>query len=69
MALMKINCVIVNYNDADTVINLVDRVHEYLCFDQIVVVDNASTDDSWQRLQELAASAGNKTIPGSGWSR
>ena len=39
MALMKINCVIVNYNDADTVINLVDRVHEYLCFDQIVVVD------------------------------
>ena len=40
MALMKINCVIVNYNDADTVINLVDRVHEYLCFDQIVVVDH-----------------------------
>ena len=53
MALMKTNCVIVNYNDADTVINLVDRVHEYLCFDQIVVVDNASTDDSWQRLERL----------------
>ena len=57
---MKINCVILNYNDAGTVENLVRRIKDYRCVDRIVVVDNASTDDSWQRLQELAASAGNK---------
>lgn len=53
MALMKINCVIVNYNDADTVIKLVERIYGYRCFDQIVVVDNASTDDSWEQLEPL----------------
>ncbi len=51
--LMKINCVIVNYNDAGTVLELVGRIRGYRCFDQIVVVDNASTDDSWQRLEPL----------------
>ncbi len=57
---MKIDCVIVNYNDADTVEKLVKKIAGYPCLDGIVLVDNASTDDSWQRLQELAASAGNK---------
>lgn len=44
---MKINCVILNYNDAGTVENLVRRIKDYRCLDRIVVVDNASTDDSW----------------------
>ncbi len=53
MRLKKINCVIVNYNDSDTVIKLIGQIYHYPCFEQIVVVDNASTDDSWQRLKAL----------------
>lgn len=44
---------ILNYNDADTVINLLNRIRGFRCFENIVVVDNASTDNSWQRLKEL----------------
>lgn len=50
---MKINCVIVNYNDADMVIRLLNRIHDYKSLDGIVVVDNRSQDDSWQRLKSL----------------
>lgn len=50
---MKINCVILNYNDADTVKNLVERIRGYESLNQIVIVDNASTDDSVSRLRAL----------------
>lgn len=50
---MKINCVVLNYNDADTVMSLLNRIRGFRCFENIVVVDNASTDNSWQRLKEL----------------
>lgn len=50
---MKINCVILNYNDAKTVEKLVGQIKNYSILDGIVLVDNASTDDSWQRLQML----------------
>lgn len=50
---MKINCVILNYNDADTVLGLVEEIRGYQVLDQIVIVDNASTDDSWERLTRL----------------
>lgn len=50
---MKINCVIVNYNDADTTKKLVEQIHGYEILFQIVIVDNASTDDSLKRLKEL----------------
>ena len=53
MSLMKINCVILNYNDADTTGKLVRQILEYDSLNQIVVVDNASTDDSAERLKEL----------------
>ena len=53
MSLMKINCVILNYNDADTTGKLVRQIREYDSLNQIVVVDNASTDDSAERLKEL----------------
>ncbi|MBQ7795275.1 MAG: glycosyltransferase family 2 protein [Lachnospiraceae bacterium] len=52
---MKINCVILNYNDADTVLGLVGEIRGYQAIDRIVIVDNASTDDSWEKLQALAA--------------
>lgn len=47
----KISCVILNYNDASTTINLVEHVKNYDIIDFLVVVDNCSTDDSWNILQ------------------
>ena len=48
-----VSCVILNYNDAETTLNLVLRVKGYSLIDHIVVVDNCSTDDSWKVLQRL----------------
>ncbi|MBQ2425088.1 MAG: glycosyltransferase, partial [Lachnospiraceae bacterium] len=50
---MKINCVILNYNDASTVLELINEIGGYQALDRIVIVDNASTDDSWEVLQTL----------------
>ena len=47
----RTSCVILNFNDAPTTINLVGLIKEYSHLDFIVVVDNCSTDDSWERLQ------------------
>lgn len=49
---VKINCVILNYNDADTVLKLVSEIRGYQALDRIVVVDNASTDDSAEKLRK-----------------
>lgn len=51
----KINCVILNYNDAKTTAALVRSIRNYDYLDQIVVVDNASTDDSYEQLRLLEA--------------
>ena len=40
-----------NYNDAPTTISLVERIKDYILLDYIVVVDNHSTDNSWEQLQ------------------
>lgn len=45
-----VTCVILNYNDAPTTINLLEYIKEYSVLDFIVVVDNCSTDDSWDKL-------------------
>lgn len=50
---LKINCVILNYNDAGTTSELVKQIRGYQAFERIVIVDNASTDDSWNMLEEL----------------
>ncbi len=50
---MKLNCVILNYNDADTVRKLVSLIRDYKVLEQIVIVDNASTDDSVRKLNLL----------------
>ena len=52
---MKINCVILNYNDANTAVELVREICGYKALDRIVVVDNASTDDSLEKLEKLKA--------------
>lgn len=49
----NINCVILNYNDAATTSGLVRTLRNYDYLDQIVVVDNASTDDSYEKLKIL----------------
>lgn len=47
------SCVILNYNDASTTIQLVENIKDYSLLDFIVVVDNCSTDDSWDKLRIL----------------
>ena len=50
---MTIACVILNYNDAETTERLVSEIRGYACFSRILLVDNASTDDSLVRLNRL----------------
>ena len=50
---MKTVGVIINYNDAETTGRLVQKIRSYACLNQIIVVDNASTDRSWERLLML----------------
>lgn len=50
---MKVSCIILNYNDADTTLKLVKEISGYEALDSIVVVDNCSTDDSAKRLKSL----------------
>lgn len=54
----KISCIILNYNDAATTLSLVEEIREYEILDSIVVVDNHSTDNSWELLKVL------KGVPG-----
>lgn len=44
-------CVILNYNDAPTTMKLLEHIKDFSLLDSIVVVDNCSTDDSWDKLQ------------------
>lgn len=49
---MKCGMVILNYNDYETTMNLLNEIIHYEGIDNIVVVDNCSTDDSYIRLKE-----------------
>ncbi len=49
---MGIDCIILNYNDADTTIKLVMKIKDYSVFDNIIVVDNKSSDNSLLKLQK-----------------
>lgn len=46
-------CIILNYNDAMTTIRLAEAVKDYPSLDCLVLVDNCSTDDSFEVLSEL----------------
>ena len=52
---VRLSCVILNYNDAETTVKLVKQIAGYNVLHQIIVVDNASTDDSLERLKKLEA--------------
>ncbi len=51
----KISCIVLNYNDASTACGLAEELLGISCLDSVVVVDNCSTDDSWERLTAFAA--------------
>lgn len=48
----KIGFVIVNYNDSDETIKLLDNIKDYKCINKIVIVDNNSSDDSFNILSK-----------------
>lgn len=43
----------VNYNDYENVKKMIDQVQSYSLLDQIVIVDNHSTDDSLPKIKKL----------------
>ena len=49
----KIGIVIVNYNDYNSTKHLIDNIRDYKCLKEIVIVDNNSTDDSFEKLKEF----------------
>ena len=49
---MKNAMIIVNYNDYKTTIRLLDNIRDYKCINEIVVVDNNSSDSSYKHLKD-----------------
>ena len=51
------NCLILlNYNDFTTTNNMLKSVKGYKAIDKIIIVDNYSTDNSFEKLQDLKSS-------------
>ncbi len=50
---MDVSIVILNYNDAERTAGLVRKVKTQAVFDHIIIVDNASSDDSVEHLTPL----------------
>lgn len=53
---MKSALLIINYNDATTTMKLLENVESYSSLNKIVVVDNHSTDDSYEVLKKKETS-------------
>ena len=49
---MKTGIVILNYNDSETTVELINRIKNYEILDLIVIVDNKSTDNSYEVLKK-----------------
>ena len=50
----KTSVVIVNYNDSDTTIRLLNNIKDYKCLSKIVIVDNNSSDNSYEVLKKYS---------------
>lgn len=59
---MKPVAIILNYNDADTTLEQLSRLLDYKSLSWLIVVDNASTDDSQIRLKYFVAKHLDKCI-------
>lgn len=49
----RCGCVILNYNDAQTVVRLVEKISTYKNLDEILIVDNCSNDNSIEILSKV----------------
>lgn len=58
----RVSCVILNYNDASTVKTLVRKIYAYPVFHSIILVDNCSTDNSLEQLQNLTGESEKITV-------
>lgn len=56
---MKTVFLIINYNDYETTINLIDNIKGYDSIDKIVIVDNNSTDNSFNEIKNYINSDKN----------
>lgn len=50
---MVVDLLVLNYNDADTVIEFIRRIKTFSSLRYIVIIDNNSTDDSYEKLKKL----------------
>ena len=58
----NICCLVLNYNDSETAISLISRIKGYNVFSTILVVDNCSTDESFDRLSSYSNASNYKVI-------
>ena len=49
----KVGYLIINYNDYENTIKLINNIKDYKILDEIVVVDNKSTDSSKEKLSSI----------------
>ena len=61
----KICCIVLNYNDAPTTLSLTEELASSRLLTDLVVVDNCSTDDSWERLAVLKNRSAHERSAGS----
>lgn len=50
--MVKNICIILNYNDSETTINLLEKIKNFKCIYKIIIVDNKSTDNSFFELKK-----------------
>jgi N-acetylglucosaminyl-diphospho-decaprenol L-rhamnosyltransferase len=53
---MITSCVILNYNDSETTVSLINHIKDSKELDYIVVIDNLSTDNSYEILKKFKSS-------------
>ncbi len=51
---MNLAVVVLNYNDSQTTIEFINNARQIQSIDKIIIVDNASTDDSWNVLKKYS---------------
>ena len=55
---MKIAIVLLNYNDAEGTVDALKRIDGFSCFNDVIVVDNASADGSAEQIEKAVKGTG-----------